>query len=109
MEKLKQTDLRQTGIAILELTDGSKKSIPLYSLEIMQEAREITNNYFKDSCKEIKAVYATNNLMATKIEDTISLYLETYKGLPEDYMEELLSGFPYIIGRDSKASAFYYA
>ena len=106
--KLQQMNLDQTGIAILLMEDGSEKQIPLYSCQPVQEAKTLVSIYFKN-CKRIEGVYFTNNLMPTKIEDIISKYRENHACLPENYMEELLSGFPFIIGRDYKSTSCFYA
>ena len=106
--KLQQTNLDQTGIGILFMEDGSEKQIPLYSCEPVQEAQTLVQNYFPN-CKKISAVYFTNNLMETKIEDIIEKYRENHSCLPENYMEELLSGFPFIIGRDYEFTSYFYA
>ena len=82
----------------------------LFSLHPVEEANELVRNYFTNSCEKIKSVYITNNLMEAKIEDLISKYREKHLCLPENYMEELLSGFPYIIGRsleDITTTNFY--
>ena len=97
--KLQQTSLEQTGIAILLMKNNEEKHIPLFSLNPVEEANELVRKYFTNSCEKIKSVYITNNLMEAKIEDIISTYREKHLCLPENYMEELLSGFPYIVGR----------
>lgn len=109
--KLQQTSLDQTGVAILTMQDKSEKIIPLFSVDPVTEANSLVENYFKESCEAIKAVYFTNNLMETKIEDMISSYKEShgYAILPEDYMEELISGFPYIIGEEVTYKKAFYA
>lgn len=105
--KLQQTSLDQTGIAILELNNGEEKHIPLFSLKPVEEANNIVRDYFSSYCKNIKAVYFTNNLMDSKIEDLIESYRKNRKNLPENYMDELLSGFPYIIGINSFTKFIY--
>ena len=108
--KLQQRNLDQTGVAILELEDGSIKEIPLYSLEPIQEADTIVENFYP-TCTH-KCVYFTNNLMPnhTKIEDIISVYMKQNGGvLPEDLMEDLVSGFPYIRGNEPDFKNAYYA
>ena len=105
--KLQQTSLDQTGVAILSMNGKEEKQIPLFSLKPVEEAQSIVENFFP-ACERIEAVYFTNNLMETKIEDIISNYRKNHKNLPENYMEELLSGFPYVIGI-STFSKFLYA
>lgn len=93
--KLQQTSLDQTGVVIL--TINNKDVIkPLFSLEPVSEAQELVRLYLKEAT--IKAVYVTNNLMPTKIEDVIDEYKENHSDLPEGYMEQLLSGFSFING-----------
>ena len=104
--KLQQTSLDQTGIAILIMKDESVKFIPLFSSKPIEEAHDLVVNYFPD-CLEINHIYFTNNLMDAKIEDTIEKYREGHPCLPEDYMEELLSGFPYIFGEPKSTIPFY--
>ena len=106
MRKLQQRNLDQTGVALLKIND-TEKEIPLYSLEPVQEAQEIVKNYFPD-CHEISAVYVTNNLMTTKIEDIISQYEKDHLDLPEDMVNELVSGFPNIIGLEPQNTKAYY-
>lgn len=106
--RLQQTSLDQTGVAILNL-DGEEKHIPLFSLSPVEEIHEfVRENYPSYDEFIIKAVYFTNNLMKFKIEDLILEYRETHNNLPENYVEELLSGFPYIIGINT-FSMFLYA
>lgn len=106
--KLQQKTLDQTGIAILRMEDDSEKQIPLFSCNPVQEAQSLVQNYFPN-CKKISSVYFTNNLMETKIEYIISKYREGHACLPEDYMEELLSGFPFIFGKEFENTIAFYA
>lgn len=106
--KLQQKSLDQTGIAIIIL-NGMEKQIPLFSLEPCGEANEIVQKYFPQ-CERIKHVYITNNLLTYPIEKVISDYRTTHENvLPEDYMEELVSGFPYVVGREPAFKKAYYA
>ena len=105
--KLQQANLDQTGVAILALKEDKEKILPLFSLNPVEEAQEIVKNYFPE-CEAISAVYFTNNLMETKIEDIIRKYRENHMALPENYMEELISGFPYIIGRECESTKHFY-
>lgn len=108
--KLKQTSLDQTGIAIIQTTEGDEY-IPLFSLEPDKEARELVALYYKNNSKfiQLKACYITNNLMEVKIEDIIEKYMQNNLNLPEDYMEELISGFPFIKGLEPAFNKAYYA
>lgn len=94
MKKLKQISLDQTGVAILDI-DGTEKVFPLYSNTPTAEADEVVSFY---SDAEIKNVFVTNNMLDYRIEDCIEDYIKNYNSsvLPEDYMEELVSGFPFL-------------
>lgn len=106
--EFQQTSLDQTGVAVLIMEDGSEKIIPLFSFNPIREVQELVKEFeFFSTCQGIKNVYFTNNLMETKIEDTIEKYREGHLCLPEDYMEELLSGFPYIFGIHKNTISFY--
>lgn len=105
--KLQQTSLDQTGIAIFKNSTGDQKDIPLFTLNPITEAQSLQSTYFKEW--EIRHVYVTNNLMQAKIEDIIEEYRKGHRNLPEDYMEELLSGFPYIQGLEPAFKKAYYA
>ena len=105
-KKLQQTSLDQTGMAILYI-NGEEKHIPLFSLDPYTESEDMIQKYFPN-CEKFK-VYVTNNLLLTPIEDTIEDYCIGKLNLPEDYMEELLSGFPYIVGREPAFKKAYYA
>ena len=100
MKKIQQTNLDQTGTAIYILPSGDRKYIPLYSLRPIEEAHDIEDSMNHNRLEPIRLenVYLTNNLMPTKIEDIIENYRKSHLNLPEDYMEELVSGFPYILG-----------
>ena len=105
--KLQQTSLDQTGIVIFKNSAGNQKNIPLFTLNPVAEAQSLQNTYFRGW--EVRHVYVTNNLMQAKIEDTIEEYRKGHNNLPEDYMEELLSGFPYIQGLEPAFKKAYYA
>lgn len=105
--KLQQTSLDQTGVVIIENSENGQKIIPLFSLNPVEEAQSLQSSYFREW--EIKHVYVTNNLMQAKIEDIIEEYRKGHENLPEDYMEELLSGFPYVQGLEPAFKKAYYA
>lgn len=105
--KLQQTSLDQTGVAVFENNAGEQKIIPLFTLNPVGEAQSLQISYFREW--EVKHIYVTNNLMQAKIEDIIEEYRKGHKALPEDYMEELLSGFPYIQGLEPAFKKAYYA
>ena len=97
---LKQISLDQTGVAILDI-DGKEKVFPLYSTTPTAEAEEVASFY--SGSVEIKNVFVTNNMLDYKMEDFIIDYQKNYKlnVLPEDYMKELVSGFPFVTGYNS--------
>ena len=104
--KLQQRSLDQTGVAILELENNEEKEIPLFSLTPVEEANTIAEKYFP-SCK-IKHVFITNNLMNVKIEDTIAEFIKNNNGVvPENLIEEILTGFPYVIGNGTSTKHIY--
>ena len=96
MKKLKQTSLDQTGIAILKIKD-EYKVIPLFSENPIKEANEVGALFPLGT--EVKNVFVANSMLDFKIEDCIKDF-QTYlpNTLPEDMMEELVSGFPYTYG-----------
>lgn len=104
--KLKQTSLDQTGVLLLSML-GKEKIIPLFSCNPVEEAQELVANYFSEW--EKTNIFITNNLLEIKIEDTIEEYKKEYLFLPENYMEELLSGFSFIIGREIPFTKHFYA
>lgn len=108
--KFQQKNLDQTGIAVI-LINKNEKVVPLYSLQPVDEAMQIADS-MSSSCgcnADVTNVYVTNNLMETKIEDIIEKYRVSHDNLPEDYMEELISGFPYIMGTEPQYKKAYYA
>lgn len=94
MKTLKQISLDQTGVVILDI-DGKEKVFPLYSNNPSLEAGEVASFYPN---AEIKNVFVTNNMLDYRIEDCITEYRKSYNSdvLPENYMEELVSGFPFL-------------
>ena len=106
--KLYQRNLDQTGVAIIEIGLENVYEVPLYSLEPVQEAQDLAKKYFPLGAI-IKSIYVTNNLMSTKIEDIIKIYRKTHLDLPEDLMEELVSGFPFVYGLEPEDKVSFYA
>lgn len=107
--KLQQKNLDQTGVTILLLKEDGKeveKQIPLYSLKPIEEAQRLVELYYPN-CIEIKATYNSNNLLKCPIENIIEDYRKEHLDLPEAYMEELVSGFPYIIGNNNNIISCY--
>ena len=98
--KIKQTSLDQTGVAIIEI-NNSEKIVPLFSLHYTREAEDIAEDIRKVSYGGafVKSVFLANNLLDYRIEDAIADFQSVKpKVLPEDMMDELLSGFPFITG-----------
>lgn len=99
MKKLKQTSLEQTGVAVLKLKDGDKV-IPLFSENPIKEANEVGALFPLGT--EVKNVFVANNILDYRIEDCIKDFqIEFPQILPEDMMEELVSGFPFTYGEYS--------
>ena len=95
---LVQTSFDQTGIAIVETPDKEQVTIPLFSLSLYDEANEMIT-YMEG---ELKHVFITNNLIEYKIEDEIRDYQEEHNNvIPEEYMDELASGIPFVQGLSS--------
>ena len=109
--KYKQLNLDQTGLAILLFRNGEEKELPLYSLNPFSEANDIVDFLEKNRKEEVtlKKIFYTNNLVEPKIEDTIEEYMKGNLALPEDYIDELVSGFPYILGEEPAFSKAYYS
>lgn len=91
-QKLFRTSIEQTGAAVFKAGD-KEKIIPLFSNNPLNEARSITIGDY-----QLEHIFYTNNLLDYKIEDLIRDFINENKFLPEDYMEELVSGFPFIMG-----------
>ena len=106
MTKLFRQNINQTGIAIFEMENGSTEYIPLYSLHPSIEAIKIME--YKKGIKELSHVFYSNNLMDYKVEDKIEDFKKEYGFLPEEYMEDLVSGFPYIRGFETENSMKFY-
>ena len=109
MKKLKQTSLDQTGIAILSPEKNSLEEIkiPLFSEKPTKEANELLLLF--PSGTIIRHVFISNNLLDYKIEDCIKEFQKEFSNvLPENMMDEMVSGFPFIRGyTDSPESTKY--
>lgn len=95
MVKLFRTSIEQTGIAVFINSKGEEKVIPLFTEAPCEEARELRGiipNYF------LLDVYYTNNLLDYKPESLIRNFINKHGFLPENYIDELVSGFPGIVG-----------
>lgn len=104
--KLQQTNINQTGVAILELTNLEEKQVPLFSLNPISEAEELLEDFIGAS---VKHVFITNNLMDYKIESVIEKYKSEHNGaLSELLMDQLVSGFPYVVGYEVRSTTDFY-
>lgn len=101
--KLFRTSIEQTGVTIVEDNEGNLKQIPLYSNSPCKEARVFAGAF---GCK-IKDTFYTNSMMDYKIEDCVRDFEEKYGFLPENYMDEMVNGFPFIHGM-VKNYCYYY-
>lgn len=104
MVKLFKTSIEQTGVAIFINSEGKEKVIPLFTVAPCEEAREL-RGIIPDY--ELKDVFYTNNLLNYKPEDLIRNFINKHGFLPEPYVDELVSGFPGIGGRN-KSSCYCY-
>lgn len=109
-----QTNLNQTGIAVFKSRDKKEEDIfiPLFSRSPLAEANAIEEESILDKNYFHTHTFVTNNLLDYKIEDAISDFMAglRIKFLPEDMMEELVSGFPFIkgyLGSEDTSLAFY--
>ena len=94
-KSLFQNDFDQTGIALLE--NGER--IPLYSSNPTTEAASIAQKMHS----EIKNVFVTSTYTdgLGNIVEMIKDYMAYRPNIPEDMMEELVSGIPRISGNSS--------
>ena len=106
MKKIKQTSLDQTGIAIIERKDKEDLFLPLFSLSPIKEANELALDI--PGFIRIKNIFIANNLLDYKIEDAIKDFkqLKRPEVLPQNLMEELVSGFPFITGYENENISF---
>lgn len=94
--KLKITSLEQTGIAIFRDKEGKEKYVPLFSDNPCEEARGLFARDMK--AFTLTNVFYTNQMCNYKIETVVKEFVEKHKFLPENYIEEIVSGFPHIGG-----------
>ena len=106
--KIKQTSLEQTGVALYEDNNGELTQIPLFSLNPVDEAHEMESLVSSDS--SLKHVFISNNLLDYKIEDAIEDFQEKNGDvLPQNLIEELVAGFPFLCGFNETSNLFLYA
>lgn len=92
MKKLFRTCIEQTGIAVYTNKDGEEIRRPMFSNNPQEEAREVANL----TGDILLCTFYSNNMMDYKIEEEINKFVKRNGFLPENYMEELISGFPFI-------------
>jgi hypothetical protein len=92
--KLKITSLEQTGIAIFRDKEGKEKYIPLFSDNPCEEARGLFARDMEASV--LTDVFYTNQMCNYKIETVVKEFVDKHKFLPENYIEEMVSGFPHM-------------
>lgn len=95
--KLKRTSVEQTGVVIVEDNNGNIKQIPLYSNDPCEEARDVVAHLGV----KLKDTYYTSNLMEYKIEDMVEDFTNDNGFLPENFMDEMVIGFPFIFGMNN--------
>lgn len=98
--RYKQRSLDQTGLAVYIMEDGSTKEVPTFSVNPVEEAKQLMK-YIK-GVKFLDTVFYTCNLMDYKTEDIVKDFVQKKGYLPEDYLDELVSGFPHISGADEE-------
>ena len=94
MKKLFRTSVEQTGIAVYIDKNGNEIQRPMFSDNPCEEAREVA----RLTGDMLVRTFYSNNLLDYKIESLISEFVDKNGFLPENYMEELISGFPFILG-----------
>lgn len=108
--RLFQTSLDQTGVVFINF-ENSTKIFPLFSLDLTCEAEKLAGTIGKGNPSiTVKRVFACNNILDYKIEDLIIDYQKTVNRfiLPENYMEELVSGFPFVTGYNEETPVAIY-
>lgn len=103
--KLFKRDINQTGVAIIKIKNGSEKEVPLYSLTPNEEIKSLLP-YIKDV--QSYSIYLSNNMMDYRIETCIKEFEERNGFIPEDMLDELVSGFPYVMGTEPGFNKRYY-
>ena len=103
---IRQTNLNQTGVAIISLESGNKKIIPLFSLKPMEEAEKLANMIPK--ARRPIDVFVTNNLLDYKIEDEIREVVSNKGYLPEALVDEAALGIPFVQGICAEDTKKYY-
>lgn len=103
--KLFRTSIEQTGAAVLvNIEDGKEKIIPLFTTTPCEEAKEFcgySSNY------RVKNVFYANPLLDYRIEDLIEDFINRNGFLPENYIDELVCGFPFVHGSPNEKDYSY--
>lgn len=109
MQKLFQTSIQQTGVALLEIEGEKERVIPLFSRGPVEEANRFVKNLHNKLNKNIiiKNVFYSNNLMDYKIEDLVRDFIKENGFLPSNYINDMVSGFPFICS--NSCTSFFYA
>lgn len=107
MRQLFQTSIDQTGVAIMEMSDGTTKEFPLFSARPLSEAKQLMEDI--PNIASIKDIFITGNLMAHKIEQDVEYYMKNFGIFPEDIMEEMVSGFPFVFTGSPYSISYLYA
>lgn len=109
-KKFIQTNLNQTGVAIFSCKDEEDIIIPLFGRAPLIEARSIEaeghilpNNY------SLKNTFISNNLLDYRIEDAIKDFINREGFLPEDMVDDIVTGFPFIEGEEFELYPAFYA
>lgn len=101
-----RTSIYQTGLAIFVDEDGNEKRVPLFTHVPFNEAKELQKQHFKNYYS-IKGIFYTNEMMSYRMEDLIKEFLNKHHFLPQNYVDELASGFPHIPGHNPSFVHFY--
>lgn len=99
LKDMQISSIDQTGIAVINLGNNKEEIIPLFSENLVEEAHKLLPLFGEEAT--VKHVFISNNMLTYKIEDLITDYRKDHHNpyiLPEVYMEELISGFPFITG-----------
>ncbi len=92
--KIQQKSLLQTGVLIVEMPNGEEKQIPLFSKKPQTEEIPAFKKRFPNI--EVKQVFFTSTLLGYRIVETVEEVVGKRGFLPENYMNEIRSGFPFI-------------
>lgn len=102
--KLVRTSINQTGASLfINERTGEEKIIPMFTKNPCEEARGIQiPNY------TLKWTVYSNNLLDYKLDELINDFIAKNKFLPENYVEEIVLGFPFTSGVNKRNYCFCY-